>query len=181
MTDTVPLLTLWCGPASAPADPCAEHHSNELMWREHKIDVVVIDEDPATGNVDYAQLERELLLYKDRPLRVGSFSAGSNVTGITPNVDRLAQLLHTHGALAAFDFAGAGAYVNISMAARDPTNAPLTYKDAVFLSPHKFLGGPGSPGLLIARRELFPRVPTLPAGGTVSYVTPWEQVRFWKL
>lgn len=150
-----------------------EHHSNELMWREHQCDVVVIGEDCVTGNVDYEELERQLAAHANRPMRIGSFSAGSNVTGISPDVNRLSTILHAGRALAAFDFAGAGAYVNISMAA--PPGQPLAYKDAIFLSPHKFLGGPGSPGLLVARKELFPSVPTVPAGGTVSFVSPWAQ------
>jgi selenocysteine lyase/cysteine desulfurase len=79
-------------------------------------------------------------------------------------------LLHTHGALALFDYAGAGSYVHISMAA--PEGSPLAYKDAVALSPHKMLGGPGTCGILVARRELFGSVPTVPGGCHCCHARP---------
>jgi selenocysteine lyase/cysteine desulfurase len=152
-----------------------EHHSNELPWRESIADVVVIRED-ADGHVDLAQLEEELHRHADRPLRIGSFSAASNVTGIVSDTRAIAALLHRHGALSFWDFAAAGPYVQIDMGpAGDGPEAALTYKDAVFLSPHKFIGGPGTPGVLVVRRELLRnRVPTVPGGGTVAYVNPTE-------
>jgi selenocysteine lyase/cysteine desulfurase len=152
-----------------------EHHSNELPWRESIADVVVIGED-ADGHVDLAQLERELERYRDRPLRIGSFSAASNVTGIVSDTDAVATLLHRYGALSFWDFAAAGPYSEIEMhRSGDGPAAALGYKDAVFLSPHKFVGGPGTPGVLVVRRELVRnRVPTVPGGGTVMYVNPSE-------
>jgi selenocysteine lyase/cysteine desulfurase len=149
-----------------------EHHSNELPWRESIADVVVIHED-ADGHIDQAQLERELAGHADRPLRIGSFSAASNVTGIVSDTRAIAALLHRHGALSFWDFAAAGPYVQIDMGPAE--GDPLSYKDAVFLSPHKFIGGPGTPGVLVVRRELLRnRVPTVPGGGTVAYVNPTE-------
>jgi selenocysteine lyase/cysteine desulfurase/DNA-binding HxlR family transcriptional regulator len=123
-----------------------EHHSNELPWRESIAEVVVIRED-ADGHIELGKLELELR--------------------------RIASLLHRHGALSFWDFAAAGPYVQIDMG---PTgDDPLSYKDAIFLSPHKFIGGPGTPGVLVARRELLRnRVPTVPGGGTVAYVNPTE-------
>jgi selenocysteine lyase/cysteine desulfurase len=152
-----------------------EHHSNELPWRESIADVVVIHED-ADGHVDLGQLEEELRRHADRPLRIGSFSAASNVTGIVSDTRAIAALLHRHGALSFWDFAAAGPYVEIEMGpAGDGPEAELTYKDAIFLSPHKFIGGPGTPGVLAVRRELVRnRVPTVPGGGTVAYVNPSE-------
>jgi selenocysteine lyase/cysteine desulfurase len=152
-----------------------EHHSNELPWRESIADVVVIRED-ADGHIDQRQLEEELRRHADRPLKIGSFSAASNVTGIVSDTRAIAALLHRHGALSFWDFAAAAPYVRIDMGATgDGPDAELTYKDAVFLSPHKFIGGPGTPGVLVARRELFRnRVPTVPGGGTVAYVNPTE-------
>jgi selenocysteine lyase/cysteine desulfurase len=145
-----------------------EHHSNELPWRESIADVVVIPED-ADGHVDLEHLARELAAYADRPLKIGSFSAASNVTGIITDWRAIAALLHTHGALSFWDFAAAAPYVSIDMA-----GAGL---DAIFVSPHKFIGGPGTPGLLVARRDLFRnRVPSVPGGGTVAYVNPAEHV-----
>ena len=150
-----------------------EHHSNELPWRESIADVVTIREDP-DGYIDLAQLAFELAAYADRPLKIGSFSAASNVTGIVSNTYAISRLLHEHGALSLFDFAAAAPYVSIEM---DPPGDPLAYKDAVFISPHKFIGGPGTPGVLVARRDLFRNsVPGMPGGGTVAYVNPFEHV-----
>jgi selenocysteine lyase/cysteine desulfurase len=144
-----------------------EHHSNELPWRESLGTVVVINED-SDGQVDLKDLEKALVDYKDRLLKIGSFSAASNVTGIGSDSYAVSQLLHKHGALAFWDFAAAAPYVKIEM---NPAGEGR-YKDAVFLSPHKFIGGPGTPGVLIAKRHLFKnKVPTLPGGGTVRYVT----------
>ena len=150
-----------------------EHHSNELPWRESIADVVTIPED-ADGHIDQAQLEIELQKYADRPLKIGSFSAASNVTGIVSDTYGIASLLHDHGALSFWDFAACAPYVDIEMYAPDgvPESA---FKDAIFLSPHKFIGGPGTPGLLVMRRELMTnRVPDVPGGGTVMYVNPTE-------
>jgi len=146
-----------------------EHHSNELPWRESIADVVRIEED-ADGHIDLAQLERELEAYRDRPLKIGSFSAASNVTGIITDTRALARLLHEHGALSFWDFAAAAPYVSIDMS---PEDDPTAYKDAVVFSPHKMIGGPGTPGVLVARKELFTnRVPGVPGGGTVTFVNP---------
>jgi len=150
-----------------------EHHSNELPWRESIADVVMIRED-REGHIDLDQLDRELLRYEDREVRIGSFSAASNVTGIVSDVRAISRLLHKRGALSFWDFAAAAPYVAIEM---DPPESPLAYMDAVFISPHKFIGGPGTPGVLVARRELFRnRVPSVPGGGTVAYVNPVEHV-----
>lgn len=152
-----------------------EHHSNELPWRESLADVVTIDED-ADGLIDLDMLERELVRYADRPLKIGSFSAASNVTGIGSKTARIATLLHKHGALSFWDFAAAGPYVQIEMNMKgDGPDGHLAYKDAIFISPHKFIGGPGTPGVLVAKRHLFQnRVPASPGGGTVSYVNTEE-------
>ncbi len=150
-----------------------EHHSNELPWRESIADVVTIPED-ADGHIDLDRLDAELTAYADRPLKIGSFSAASNVTGIVSNTCAIAHVLHQHGALSLWDFACAAPYVDIEMY---PTCAehPLAHKDAVFISPHKFVGGPGTPGVLVVRRELLTnRVPDVVGGGTVAYVNPLE-------
>jgi selenocysteine lyase/cysteine desulfurase len=157
-----------------------EHHSNELPWRESIADVVTIGEDQ-DGRIDLASLERSLEAYADRPLRIGAFSAASNVTGILSDTRAISVLLHRHGALSLWDFAAAAPYVEVEMEPHregsEPGDAALDYKDAVVLSPHKFIGGPGTPGVLVARRELFRnRVPAAPGGGTVAYVNPLEHV-----
>ena len=152
-----------------------EHHSNELPWRESIADVVTIHED-ANGQIDTNQLEAELIAYQDRPLRIASFSAGSNVTGILADTDAVTQLIHQYGALAFWDFAASGPYVDIEM--NPQSNAhPTAYKDAIFLSPHKFIGGPGTPGVLIVRKELLSNtVPEIVGGGTVAYVNQLEHM-----
>ena len=152
-----------------------EHHSNELPWRESIADVVVIDED-SDGHISLAHLAEELVRHADRPLKIGSFSAASNVTGIATDTQAIAELLHRHGALSFWDFAAAAPYVRVDMNPRTGEGAsPLAYKDAVFLSPHKFIGGPGTPGVLVAKRDLFKnRVPVVPGGGTVRYVNTKE-------
>ncbi len=150
-----------------------EHHSNELPWRESIADVVTIRED-ADGHIDQEMLAAELRHYADRPLRIGAFSAASNVTGIVSDTDGVSCLLHRHGALAFWDFAACGPYVDVDMTPRDGASADA-YKDAVFLSPHKFIGGPGTPGVLVVRRQLVTnRVPVVAGGGTVMYVNPTE-------
>ncbi len=151
-----------------------EHHSNELPWRESIADVVVIEED-SDGHVNLARLEENLVRYRHRPLLIGSFSAASNVTGILSDTRAIAALLHRHGALSFWDFAAAAPYVEIDMGGPTTSGDDLTYKDAVFISPHKFVGGPATPGVLVVRRELVRnRVPTVPGGGTVAYVNPSE-------
>jgi selenocysteine lyase/cysteine desulfurase len=141
-----------------------EHHSNELPWRESIADVVVIHED-SDGHIDLAHLEHELVHHAARPLRIGSFSAASNVTGIASDTHAITALLHRHGALSLWDFAAAGPYVAVEM----------TEKDAVFLSPHKFIGGPQTPGVLVVKRQLLRNsVPAVPGGGTVAYVNADE-------
>jgi selenocysteine lyase/cysteine desulfurase len=150
-----------------------EHHSNEIPWRESIADVITIPED-ADGHIDIACLERELLGHADRKLKIGSFSAASNVTGILTNTCAIADLLHRHGALSFWDFAAAGPYVDIEMHPHCAEH-PLAYKDAIFLSPHKFVGGPGTPGVLVAHRHLLTnRVPDVVGGGTVAYVNPTD-------
>ena len=151
-----------------------EHHSNEIPWRESIADVVTIPQD-ADGHIDLDVLRTQLVAHEERPLRIGSFSAASNVTGIVSDTVAIATLLHEHGALSFWDFAAAAPYVDIEMYSRSREEQPLAYKDAIFLSPHKLIGGPSTPGVLVARRELFAnRVPDVPGGGTVAYVNDAE-------
>lgn len=146
-----------------------EHHSNELPWRESIADVIEINED-SDGRIDLTELEERLVEFSERPLKIGSFSAASNVTGIISDTKSVSELLHTHGALSFWDFAASAPYVGITMGSGDGDNA--NYKDAVFISPHKFIGGPGTPGVLVARRDLLTNaVPSVPGGGTVQYVS----------
>ena len=145
-----------------------EHHSNELPWRESIADVVQINED-ADGHIDLDELEKQLVEFANRPLKIGSFSAASNVTGIISDTDAIAATLHRHGALSFWDFAASAPYVAIDMGSKEGGD----YLDAIFISPHKLIGGPGTPGVLVARKDLFTNeVPAVPGGGTVQYVSP---------
>ncbi|MFW8635171.1 aminotransferase class V-fold PLP-dependent enzyme [Cribrihabitans pelagius] len=146
-----------------------EHHSNILPWRESRAQVVEIPE-AAEGGIDLAALERALLEHADSDLKIGSFSAASNVTGILTDPDPVSRLLHAHGALAVWDYAGGGPYLPVDMGARGAAR-----KDAVVVSPHKFPGGPGASGLLIVNQDAVRRRrPSWPGGGTVSFVSPWQ-------
>ncbi len=149
-----------------------EHHSNELPWRESIATVVTIPED-IDGHIDTQGLRAALIEYADRPLKIGSFSAASNVTGIMTDTSGISRILHEHGALAFWDYAAAAPYVDIDM------NPPedLAYADAIFLSPHKFIGGPGTPGLLVVRRDIVQNsVPESVGGGTVAFVNPEDHL-----
>ena len=148
-----------------------EHHSNELAWRESIVDLVSIplNED---GAIDQKILQEKLTKYANRPLKIASFSAASNVTGLLTDVTAITQLLHKNGALAFWDYAAAGPYVAIDVTGQQDA-AGDTSMDALYISPHKFIGGPGTPGVLVIKRNLLTnRVPSIPGGGTVSYVTP---------
>ena len=143
-----------------------EHHSNVLPWLESVAEVEEVELD-AAGGVDLADLEARLKAHADRPVKLGAFSAASNVTGVLSDVHAIARLLHRHGALACFDFAAAGPYVPIDMHPADDA-ARL---DAVYLSTHKFMGGPHASGVLVVNKALFKtRTPERPGGGTVEWV-----------
>ena len=148
-----------------------EHHSNEISWRESLATTVQVRMD-ASGNIDLAHLE-ELLQdprYQNRT-RIGSFSAASNVTGMRSDVRSISSLLHAHDAIACFDFAACAPYVEINMNP-EPVGDEDPSIDAIFISPHKFLGGPGSSGVLVFNERIYHRdlPPTVSAGGTVDYV-----------
>jgi selenocysteine lyase/cysteine desulfurase len=153
-----------------------EHHSNEISWRQSLATSVEVRL-TADGNIDLAHLEELLQMpeYQDR-LRIGSFSAASNVTGIRSNVREISSLLHKYDAIACFDFAACAPYVDIDMNP-EPRGDEDPSIDAIFISPHKFLGGPGSSGVLVFNERIYHRdlPPSMSAGGTVDYVGPEDQ------
>ena len=145
-----------------------EHHSNILPWRESGAEVIEIPE-AFDGGPDLEVLKEALKANTGR-LMVGAFSAMSNVTGIVTDVKQVTRILKSHGALSVWDYAGGAPYLPIEMG--QGTDAEL---DAVVISPHKFIGGPGASGVLLLRRAAVVHdVPTLPGGGTVSFVSPWS-------
>jgi selenocysteine lyase/cysteine desulfurase len=149
-----------------------EHHSNELPWFESVAEVVEVGLTPG-GRLDLADLAAKAAALAGRPLKVGAFSAGSNVTGALTDVAAVAGALHAHGFLACADYAAAGPYLPIDMHPADPAER----LDAIFVSTHKFLGGCEGSGVLVAHRALFrSSVPERPGGGTVDYVAAFDRV-----
>ncbi len=151
-----------------------EHHSNHTSWYETIADVVVL---PPTEDilVDTEELERQLVLHKDRKVKIGSFTACSNVTGDIPPYFKLSRIMHEHGGVSFIDFAASAPYVDIDMHPEDS----LERLDAIFFSPHKFLGGPGSSGVLVFNKSLYNNeVPDNPGGGTVDWTNPWGNYKY---
>lgn len=148
-----------------------EHHSNLLPWRETGAEVREVPEAGA-GGPDLAALEAELAAARGAALVVGAFSAASNVTGIVTDTDAVTRLLKAHGAVSVWDYGCAGPYLPMRMRAGGDAA-----KDALVFSAHKFPGGPGASGVMVLRDAVARRArPTLPGGGTVSFVSPWDHV-----
>ncbi|KAI3451524.1 hypothetical protein Pfo_008189 [Paulownia fortunei] len=150
-----------------------EHHSNILSWQQSLAEVVEIGLDHH-GFTDMEALRQKLHFYKakNRPI-LGSFSACSNVTGICTNTRAIARLLHQFGGFACFDFAASGPYTKIDM-----RSSEIDGYDAIFLSTHKFVGGPGSPGILLMSKALYrlgSSPPSTCGGGTVNFVNCYNQ------
>lgn len=146
-----------------------EHHSNHISWLETTADVVVLEPGP-DGRVDPAALAQMLAHYDRRKLKIGAFTACSNVTGIETPYRELARLMHQAGGIAVVDFSACAPYVPIEMHPADP----LAALDAIVFSPHKFLGGPGTSGVLVLDSHLCRgEVPDQPGGGTVVWTNPW--------
>ena len=146
-----------------------EHHSNQTSWLETIADVEVI---PANNEGLFCLEALKVLLekYKNRSFKIASITSCSNVTGIKTPYHEVAQLMHQHNGVCFVDFACSGPYVAIDM----HPQAPDGYLDAIFFSPHKFLGGPGTSGVLIFNKNLYKNnVPDCPGGGTVSWTNPW--------
>lgn len=147
-----------------------EHHSNILPWRESAAAVLELDEGDE-GGPDLRQLEAILKGERGGRRIIGAFSAASNVTGIVTDVSRVSKLLKKHDAFSIWDYAGGAPYL--------PIRAAEDEIDALVISPHKFIGGPGSSGILIAKPSMFASSkPSSPGGGTVSFVSPWSHHYF---
>jgi len=151
-----------------------EHHSNQVTWEETIADVVIIPPNEY-GEVCPTMLEKAIKQYEDRPLKIGSFTACSNVTGIQTPYYQLAEVMHRYGGICFVDFSASAPYVKMNM---HPEN-PLEKLDGIFFSPHKFLGGPGTMGVAIIDRNLYNNaVPDRPGGGTVNWTNPWGEKSF---
>ena len=151
-----------------------EHHSNQTSWYETIADTVVIEPNEE-GLVDIQKLKDTLNKHKDRKIKIGSFSACSNVTGVRNPVHKLAKIMHQNGGYCFVDFAASAPYDKIDMHPKDKDER----LDAIFFSPHKFLGGPGTSGVLIFHKDLYDcKVPDHPGGGTVEWTNPWGGHRY---
>lgn len=152
-----------------------EHHSNHTSWFETNVDVVVLQPDKdLLINLD--ELRDQLKKYKDRTFKIGSFTACSNVTGIETPYHEMAKIMHEYGGVCFIDFAASAPYVDIDM---HPTDDEMKKLDAIFFSPHKFLGGPGSSGVMIFDRSLYNSpTPDNPGGGTVDWTNPWGEYKY---
>ncbi len=151
-----------------------EHHSNQTSWYETLTDVVML---PPGGGllVDPEILRQELKKYEDRKFKIGSFTACSNVTGVSTPYYELARIMHENGGICLIDFAASAPYIDIDM----HPSEPMEKLDAVFFSPHKFLGGPGSSGVMVFDSALYNReVPDNPGGGTVDWTNPWGEYKY---
>jgi len=151
-----------------------EHHSNQTSWYEVNADLVVIPPDKDLL-IDLDALRSLLEKYKDREFKIGSFSACSNVTGIITPYHEMAKIMHEYGGVCFIDFAASAPYVDINMHPEDP----MEKLDAIFFSPHKFLGGPGTSGVLIFDKSLYnSKIPDNPGGGTVDWTNPWGEYKY---
>lgn len=152
-----------------------EHHSNQTSWIETIADVVVVAPD-AQGLVSVAHFAKALELYAERPHKIAAITSCSNVTGIMTPYLEIAELMHQHDGLCFVDFACSAPYIDIDM---HPDDASGRYLDAIYFSPHKFLGGPGTTGILVFNQALYQnRVPDNPGGGTVDWTNPWGQHKY---
>ncbi len=151
-----------------------EHHSNQTSWLETLADVEIIQAD-ANGRVDLAHFARLLERYKNRKTKYAAVTSCSNVTGLITPYYEIARLIHRAGGKCFVDFAASAPYIDIRMRTEDPE----THLDAIYFSPHKFLGGPGSSGILVFCPSLYSnRIPDNPGGGTVEWTNPWGEHQY---
>lgn len=151
-----------------------EHHSNQTSWLETIAKVVVV---PPNDDVLVCleSFKNTIEKYKDRPIKIAAISGCSNVTGIQTPYHEIAKLMHQNGGLCFVDFACSAPYVKIDMHPDDEG----AHLDAIFFSPHKFLGGPGTSGVLIFNNNLYKNtIPDNPGGGTVSWTNPWGNHKY---
>ncbi len=151
-----------------------EHHSNQTSWYETNADVVVIEPDKGLL-IDTGNLRKVLKEYENRPFKIGAFTACSNVTGVRTPFYEMAKIMHEHGGVCFIDYAASAPYDEINMHPADP----MEKLDAIMFSPHKFLGGPGSSGVLVFDASMYKNeVPDNPGGGTVDWTNRWGKYKY---
>lgn len=152
-----------------------EHHSNQTSWLECLVDVEVIPADKQ-GLPDLKAYAGMLEAHSDRPLKIAAVTSCSNVTGVITPYREIARLTHKHNGICFVDFAASAPYIDIEMR---PENDPGGHLDAIFFSPHKFLGGPGGTGILVFCPKLYTnKIPDNPGGGTVDWTNPWGEHKY---
>lgn len=152
-----------------------EHHSNHTSWFEANVDVVLLKPNSELL-IDLNELRQQLEKHKNRSFKIGAFTACSNVTGIETPYHEMAKLMHEYGGVAFIDFAASAPYVDIDM---HPADDEMKKLDAIFFSPHKFLGGPGSSGVMVFDQALYKsETPDNPGGGTVDWTNPWGEYKY---
>ncbi len=151
-----------------------EHHSNHTSWYDTIADVVLIE--PGKNLlVEPEALRKQIEKYNGRHFKIGAFTACSNVTGIMTPYHELARIMHENGGVCFIDFAASAPYVEINMHPDDP----MEKLDAIYFSPHKFLGGPGSSGVLVFDASLYNNeIPDDSGGGTVEWTNPWGKYKY---
>jgi selenocysteine lyase/cysteine desulfurase len=151
-----------------------EHHSNHTSWIETIADVIVVEPSPE-GCISMENFEKSIQKFAHRKTKIAAITAASNVTGLITPYHEIAELIHTYGGFCFVDFACSAPYVNINI----HPEKPKQYLDAIYFSPHKFLGGPGSTGVLIFNRNLYHiDIPDIPGGGTVDWTNPWGEHKY---
>jgi len=153
-----------------------EHHSNQTSWLETIAQVVVINADEE-GLVDLGHFAELLETYKHKQLKIAALTSCSNVTGVFTPYHKMSGMVHRYGGYCFVDFACSAPYIDINM---HPENKD-EYLDAIYFSPHKFLGGPSSSGILIFNQKLYNnKVPDNPGGGTVDWTNPWGEHKYYE-
>ncbi len=151
-----------------------EHHSNQTSWLETMAEVVIVPPCPK-GLFCLDNLEKSIDKYKDTPLKIVSVTACSNVTGLQNPIHKIAKVIHKHGGVCFVDYACSAPYVDINMHPKDESES----LDAIYFSPHKFLGGPGTSGILLFNKKLYHNmIPDCPGGGTVAFTNPWGEHKY---
>ncbi|MDW3210350.1 MAG: aminotransferase class V-fold PLP-dependent enzyme [Reichenbachiella sp.] len=150
-----------------------EHHSHHVSWMETVADVVIVP--PGQDlKIDLDLLQAEIDKYADRKLKIGAFTAGSNVTGVITPIHEMAEVMHKNGGYCFVDYAATAPYVAMDM---HPKN-DLQALDAIYFSPHKFLGGPGACGVMLFNKKIYTGKSCVPGGGNVTWTNPWGEYGF---
>ena len=152
-----------------------EHHSNQTSWLETIAKVEIIQADDH-GKVDLENFKELLDKYREHKTKIAAVTSYSNVTGVCTPYYEISEMIHKEGGYCFVDFACSAPYIDIDM---HPSGMPYSYLDAIYFSPHKFLGGPGSSGILIFNQDLYKnKIPDNPGGGTVDWTNPWGEHKY---